>query len=95
MRFSCDSQTLEVYGEFIKKFCIDQRNKYLALKRKCENVDWNDSVFMQFADDMDRVGGEIIDALDYLSDGVKVYLLSDLSPLVNDYLKSADNFPLK
>lgn len=94
MKFQCRSEDLVTYGEFIKRFCREQAAKSLSLKRKCERANWNDDVFLRFADEMDLIAENIIGAIDLLSDGSKVLLLSSLCPLVEEYLKTANEFPV-
>lgn len=94
MKFQCRSENLVAYGEYIRRFCREQCNQYLILKRKCERANWNDNVFVQFATEMNEAGSNIIDALDQLSDGVRVRTITQLSPLVEEYLKTASNFPI-
>lgn len=93
MKFQCRSEDLAAYGEFIVRFYRGQSEKILSLKRKCERVNWNDDVFLRFADEMDECTGNIIESLDMLSDGIKAWLISALCPLVEEYLKTANEFP--
>lgn len=94
MKFQCKSNDLYAYGEFINRFCRECVKKSLALKKKCEGTVWNDEVFSRFADDMDRITENVISSLDMLSDGYKVITITWLYPLVEEYLKTANDFPI-
>ena len=94
MKFQCKLEDLFAYGEFIKRFYREQVAKSLALKRKCECTDWNDEVFMRFADEMNLITDNVVRALDMLSDGFKVLSITSLCPLVEEYLKTANDFPI-
>lgn len=93
MKFQCETKDLSAYGEYISRFCREQAKKSLALKRDCEKTEWNDEVFFRFADDMDRIAENVMSALDMLYDGIKVFMITSLCPLVEEYLKTANDFP--
>ena len=94
MKFQCKSDDLSAYGEFIGRFYREQVKKSLDLKRKCERTEWNDEVFLRFADEMDGLTENVMSALDLLCDGFKVLTITSLCPLVEEYLKTANEFPI-
>lgn len=93
MKIKCDTQSLISYRDYLKTFYRNQRIAFISLKKKCENVSWNDSVYYEVISDINDAASEIASALSELSDGIRVRFLDELIPLVEQYIDTARRYP--
>lgn len=93
MQIKCDTQVLEMYKSYIKSFYTNECEAVKKLKRKCENANWNDSVYGEVMNELNGVLSEIATSIAQLTDGNKVRMLDELIPLLEQYVQTKSRYP--
>lgn len=88
-KFQCSLSCLEEMQREVRDFCKCQTAEYTALRRKCEQLNWDDANYDKFVDQMNDCGAHLADALERLmSESKKVCLIDEMIPVLKEYVES-------
>lgn len=84
---------LESEAQAIVAFYNKQIRAYQYIKKEATKLPWSDAQYDAFVDSMNTVGSALSGILQTLTDGNRVYLISELSCLAEEYMETAKDFP--
>ena len=77
----------------ITRFLKEQINAFTNIKKIIERVQWADSRYDELIVSMNEIGVAISNLIQVLTNGRDVYILSELTVLLNQYTNLANSFP--
>lgn len=90
MDIKCEISVLSSYRCFLIELCKKEKAAFDRLRKKCENAQWNDDVFMLTMRDINDVGDVIAENLFKLSECANA--LDSLIQVAQSYLMTANRF---
>lgn len=88
-----DTVQLKNEEAVVIRFLKEQINAFSSIKKTIENVQWADAKYDELIICMNVIGAEISDLIQMLTNGRDVYVLSELTVLIDQYTKLENSFP--
>ena len=70
-----------------------QLEAFRYIKKEIERVQWSDANYDRLVESMNMIGRELCKALQAITNGNDVYVISDLLPLAREYKENGRRFP--
>ncbi len=74
-------------------FYKKQVESFRAIKKEAEKVEWSDSNYDRFVESMNEIGTALSALLQTITNGIDVYVISEILPLAREYLENERKFP--
>ena len=84
---------LEIERHAVIAVYNNQLEAFRSLKKEMERVKWADDRYDRAVDSLNEIGKALASALQSLTNGHDVYVISDMIPLANKYVDNARYFP--